>query len=313
MDQAKLSIVIVNWNTANYLKTCLQSIEQTIQRGIVKVYVVDNNSSDDSVEMVKKNFAWVDLIANKENLGFAKANNQVLKKNSTEYSLILNPDTKLTKGSVEELTNYLSSHLQVGAAGPMLLNVDGSIQKKGYYHCLPSLPQALLFYTDFSRLSFKSKFLVDRFWETDLKPNQIKEVDQIPGACLLIRKKVLKEVGYFDEDYPLWFEDVDLCFKLRERGYELMFVPQAKVFHAGGASFEKWTDQSAQEVRFYKSLFIFFDKHTNLFTRLLIRVIILGNLIYLVLTKATKQALTPANQRKIFIRHKLEVIKCLLV
>ena len=307
-----LSIVIVNWNTAEYLKVCLQSIRKNLEKGRILIYVVDNASKDDSVRMIKEIFPWVKLITNTENVGFAKANNQVLKKVSTDYILILNPDTRLTKGSLSKLVDYLSSHPQVAACGPMLLNPNGSIQKKGYYHRLPSLLQAFLFYTEASRLSFKSKFLVKKYWEDELSINHSQEIEQIPGACLLIRNEVLKEVNYFDEDYTLWFEDVDLCFKIKRLGYQLMFIPAIIVFHVGGASFEKWTDDVAKQIRFLKSLFIFFDKHKNYLSRFLIRVIIICNLIYLILTKSVKQIITPANHRKEFIKNKWEAVKCLL-
>lgn len=310
----EISIVIVSWNTANLLRNCLHSIYENVikQSKGVKVYVVDNASTDESVQVVQKEFPWVNLTANEENVGFAKANNQILKKLKSEYVFILNPDTKIKKNSVSSLLKFLEKNPDAGACGSLLLNADGSIQKMGYYHKFPSLIQTLLFYTEISRFSKKSKYLINNYWESDYNVKQIQEIDQIPGACIFAKVEVLKKVGFFSEDFPIWFEDVDLCFKLKKMGYKLYIVPQSQIYHHYGSSFNKWEDEVKKQCRFFKSLFLFFDKHKNIFSRILVRFIIISNFYYLVFSKSIKQLFTPTEDRKQFIVRKLKVAKCLL-
>lgn len=312
MKKVQLSIIIVSWNTKEALKDCLDSIKKFPPSMSFEVNVIDNASVDGTVDLVCKKFPWVQLILNKENLGFAKANNQVLRETKSDYVLILNSDTVLAKNSVNLLFNFLQANKSVGACGPLLLNPDGSLQESGYYRKFPSLIQGLLFYTQLDSVSRKSKFLKEKYWETRLDKERITEVDQIPGACILATKIVLEEVGFFNEDYPLWFEDVDLCFKLKQAGFKLFLVPESRVTHLGGTSFSKWNEEVKKQTRFYKSMFIYFDKHTNLMSRFLIRIIILLNLLYLIITKEFKQLITPTSDRKIFINQRMELIKCLL-
>lgn len=309
----KLLIVIVNWNSADLVQECLKSIKKNLKLNSYEVYVVDNASADNSIEVISQKFSWVKLIANQENLGFAKANNQVLKKIKSEYALILNPDTEITLGAIENMLEFLKEHPGVGAVGPVLLNSDRTVQKEGYYRRFPTLLQAVFFYTQLSKFSFKSKFLVSKLWESNFSEKTETEVDQIPGACLLVSTELLKKINYFDEDYPLWFEDVDLCFKIKNLGYKLMLVPQSKVIHIGSGSFNKWQDEVQKQIRFFKSLFIYADKHLNIFSRFIIRFIIIGDLFFLILPKIFRQIQKPNNNRKEFILSKLEVAKCLLV
>ncbi len=306
-----LSIVIVNWNSFDLLKKCLQSIKKNVLI-LNEVWVVDNNSADKSVEMVKKHFSWVKLIVNKENLGFAKANNQALKKIRTKYVLILNPDTEVLKGSIEILLNFLEENKQISVCAPLLLNPDKSIQKKGYYRKFPTLLQAIFFYTDLSKYSFKNNFLVNHLWEDSINGKKITEVSQIPGACIFARTNVLKIVGFFNEKYFVWFEDVELCLRLKKLGEKIVVVPESKIIHVGGGTFKKQTDEVAKQSRFFKSMFLFFDLNKNIIERILIRFIIIGNYLYLVTTKGFKQLITPTVDRKEFVKFKWEMLKCLL-
>lgn len=303
-----LSIIVVSWNTKDLLRKCLSSVEKFAPEGC-EVLVVDNGSGDGSSEMVKKNFPKVKLIENKENLGFARANNQAAREAKGEYLLILNSDTKVTRGAIGELLDCCK---EVSACGPKLINPNGTTQHFGFYRRLPSLVQALLFYTDLYRVSIKSKFLTRRFYETDLD-NKAKEVEQIPGAALMICTKVFKKLGGFDEGYPFWLEDVDLCFKLRQGGYKMSYCPEARVIHIGGASVELWKNKASREARFYQSLFIFFDKHKNFLERVLIRLIIHSNLWFKAISRSIMQIFSPNKGRGEFIKLVLEIDKRLLL
>lgn len=304
----KLVIIIVNWNTADLTSRCLSSIKRNLAENLYDVYVVDNASSDKSAEVIRKNFKWVNLVVNDKNLGFAKANNQILKKIKNEYALILNPDTLIKKNSIEPLLNFLSTNQNAAMAGPALLNKDGSIQHFGMYRKAPSLLQALLFYTDLYKLSIKNKFLVNRFWESDVEKETISEVDQIPGAAMLARTAAFKKIGFFDEDYPFWFEDVDLCNKLRKNGYKLYYVPESKIIHFVGGATDKWQNRAKKEARFWKSLFIYFDKNKSVIESILVKTIIVGSQIFMLLSRLLMQIIKPNNKRANFIRLKVEIL-----
>lgn len=302
-----VSIIVVSWNTKALLKSCLRSLSKFPPKDRYDVWVVDNGSTDGSAEMVKKNFPRVKLITNKENLGFARANNQALRKVGSKYVLFLNSDTKITKGALDRMIGFMDTNAEVAACGPRLVNPDGSTQHLGFYRRLPSIAQAVFFYTDLYRLSIKNKFLVKRFWESEVDKEHIQEVEQIPGAALLIRRDVLGRIGFFDEGYPFWLEDVDLCFRLRKEGERMFYLPQSQVVHIGGASLGRWSDRANKEARFWKSLLIFFDKNKSHLDRVLIRVIIHGNLWFQAISRSLMQLFSPKKSRGKFIRLVLEV------
>lgn len=304
-----LSIVIVNWNTKELIRDCLKSIKKNLTEQLYKVYMVDNASSDKSVQMIKKYFRWVNLIENKENLGFARANNQVLKKIKSEFVLILNPDTIIRPKSIEKMVEYLIKDKKTAAVGPGLLNKDGTVQHLGLYRKPPTLMQAIFFYTDLYRISIKVPLLVHKFWEEDVESNEAIEVDQIPGACILGRIVYLRRTGFFDESYPFWFEDVDLCFKLRKLGFKLMYIPTAKIVHIVGGATDKWTDRAKKEARFFKSLFIFFDKNKPSWQSILIRVIIVSSQLFMLVSRTIMQTFKPNQKRLSFIKLKLFILK----
>ncbi len=253
-----LSVVIVNWNTAPLLLRCLESLYQTL-RGDFEIFVVDNASADGSAAAVKAKFPGVRLIENAQNAGFARACNQGLRLSTGAYLWLLNPDTAVRPGAAGRLIDFLRAHPEAGAVGPKLLNPDGSDQRRGYYRKFPSLLQVLLFYTLLRKFSLRIGFLRRRFWEhTDM--NATCEVDQIPGASLLMRREVLDSPGLLDERIFLFFEDVDFCYRLKKAGWRLYYYPQAEIVHQGGASFES-ADRAAVMGRFYESMLYFFGKH----------------------------------------------------
>jgi GT2 family glycosyltransferase len=265
-----LSIIIVNWNTSQNLKKCLNSIKKYKLGMSFEIYVVDNSSSDNSIKMVKKNFPDVKLIANKENNGFAGANNQVLKTVKSKYVFTVNPDIEFMPNTVKNLLTFLKTNKKTVACSPLMLNPDRTVQKKGYYHRFPSLIQALLFYTNLVKISKKITWLKYKYWESPFDLKHPFEVDQLPGACVFAYRTKLKEVGFFDERYPLLFEDVDLSYKLKKRGYDLFVVPESKIIHEGGASFKKLDDGIAQR-KFLTGLLVFFDIHKSLLEKIIIR------------------------------------------
>ena len=247
-----ISIIIVNWNTAELLENCLASILADPPTSPFEVWVVDNASSDDSLRMVREKFPQVHVIENRENLGFASANNQAIQRCAGNYVLLLNPDTLVKSGALQALRDFLEKTPKAGAAGARILNPDGSLQISSWPR--PTLSRELwrLFHLD-SVLPYAEYPLTK--WEA----NQAQDVDLLLGACLLLRKDVLDQVGLLDEDYFIYSEEIDLCVRIQRAGWRLFWVPEAEVVHFGGQS----TQQAPTEMflNLYHGKIKFFRKH----------------------------------------------------
>jgi GT2 family glycosyltransferase len=251
-EAPRLSIVIVNWNTCDLLQACLQSIFDDLPDGSTEVWVVDNASTDGSDAMVAENFPQVRLIRSQQNLGFAAANNLAIRRSSGRYLLLLNPDTQVEPGTLETLLQFLETSFEFGAAGARLLNSDGSLQVSAY-------PRPTLF-REFWRLFHLDKIKpLANYPMSEWGVDDSRDVDVLMGACLLARRKILDEIGLFDEDFFMYSEEVDLCYRVQRAGWRLAWVPQARVIHHGGQS----TQQVAREMflQLYRGKIKFFRKH----------------------------------------------------
>lgn len=251
-----VSIVIVSWNVAKQLKKCLPSLKMYTKKVRYEVIVVDNNSSDDTAHLVKEKFRWVRFIKAGSNLGFAKANNLGIKGSKGKVILILNPDTIFFENTIHKLFNYLKSNPKVGAVGPKLVNTDGGLQ-----------PSVRIFPTIWTELIGKTKLdiLLPRnrifgsyrmtWWNFD----SIREVDQIMGACMMIPRNVFDEVGVFDEQFKMYFEEVDLCFRIKKAGWKVIYYPDSTLTHIGRQS----SLQAVQKMRKLRmqSLYKYFKKN----------------------------------------------------
>jgi GT2 family glycosyltransferase len=234
--QPRLSIIIVNWNTKPYLESCLASIHDALPSVDTEVIVVDNASADGSPKMVREGFPGDHLVANATNRGFAGGVNDGLRLATGRFILILNPDIVIRKGVVEQLMAFMEQEQGVGAVMPSLRNEDGSLQK-GYVRRLPSLMQVLLFATVLQPWASRKPRLVGRYLEAPRGREDVVDVEQIPGGFLLSAREVLELVGPFDESYRLFFEDVDWCSRVRERGLRLIMLSFLEITHIGGRSF----------------------------------------------------------------------------
>lgn len=222
----KLTISVVNYNAGEHLIRCLDSLRKIKEEIEFDVYVVDNNSSDGSIESSKKKFPNFNYILNTENLGFGKAHNLALKKAKTPYVLVLNPDTQIPPETLVKMLEFMEENPQVGIASPRVEKADGSLDVASH-RGFPTPWASFLYY-----------FLKnDRLYHlTDRDMTKTHEVDSVVGAFMLIRKSVLEIVGYFDEDYFLYGEDIDLCFRVKKAGFKVMYVPSVKVLHVKGVS-----------------------------------------------------------------------------
>lgn len=247
-----ISIIIVSWNTTGFLENCLASILANPPASPFDIWVVDNASSDHSARMVRQKFPQVHLIENRENVGFARANNQAIQRCTGKYVLLLNPDTIVAADALQALVKFLDLHPKAGAAGARILNPDGSLQISS--HPQPTLSRELWRMFHLDALSPYAAYPRTK-WET----TQPQEVDVLMGACLLVRKEVLDQVGILDENYFIYSEEVDLCYRIQRAGWRIYWVPQAEIVHFGGQS----TQQASTEMflNLYQSKIQYFRKH----------------------------------------------------
>ena len=243
----KLSIVIVSYNVRAYLEQCLQSVQRALEGIEGEVWVVDNLSSDDSVEVLKRDYPWVRLIVNQENLGFSRANNIAIRQSSSDYVLLLNPDTVVAEDTLRGVLQFMDAHPEAGGAGVMMHNADGTLAPESR-RALPTPWVAGL-----KMLGFTKRYYMSHLpWD---KPGRI---DVISGAFCMLRRKAIDQVGLLDEDFFMYGEDIDLSYRLLKGGWQNWYLPFS-IVHYKGKSTQK-TDYRYVHV-FYQAMLIFFRKH----------------------------------------------------
>jgi N-acetylglucosaminyl-diphospho-decaprenol L-rhamnosyltransferase len=269
-DVYDLAIVIVNYNVRDLLRRCLQTVFAS--EGVnFRVCVVDNNSPDDSVEMVRAEFPQVQLIANEENVGYPAANNQGLRalgvddrRQTTDdqqpsyprYALLLNPDTELPPDGLAQVVGYMDAHPDIGVIGPKLLLPDGQLDMA----CRRAFPTpAVSFYrmVGLSRL-FPRSPRFGRYNMTFLDVDEIAEVDSVVGAFMLVRGTAVQQVGLMDEQFWMYGEDLDWAKRIKDAGWRVVYYPKVTVLHVKRASSRQ---NPRAQVEFYRAMLIFYYKH----------------------------------------------------
>ncbi len=298
-----LSIIIVNWNVRDLLRACLASVQRSWGAGgqggreagepyhftnlpiyrstiTIEVIVVDNASSDGSAEMVTAEFPWVRLIANAENRGFTGGNNQGLAISAGRYVFFLNPDTVVVGDALATMVAYLDAHPEIGALGPQLRYGDGSLQSSR--RRFPTFATALFESTPVGwhwpnnpwarryRMEEKKTFEVS---ETS-KVSTGEEVDWLVGAALMVRREALAQVGGFDEGYFMYSEELDLCRRIKQAGWRIVYLPAAQIIHYEGKSSEQIV--AARHIRFQTSKVRYFRKFHGPLAAEVLRVFVLG-------------------------------------
>ncbi|HEY7752021.1 MAG TPA: glycosyltransferase family 2 protein, partial [Ignavibacteriaceae bacterium] len=217
-----LSIIIVNYNVKEFLQNLLHSIEKASSNISKEIIIVDNASEDGSVELIKQKFSSVNMIENKTNLGFGKANNQALKIAKGEYILLINPDTIVSEDTFHTLLNFFNSNPEAGLAGCKILNPDGTLQLA----CRRSFPGPWTSFCKVTGLSnlFPNSKIFARYNLTYLDENLTYEVDAISGSFMMMRRDVYEKAGGFDEQFFMYGEDLDLCYRIKEVGYKVFYV-----------------------------------------------------------------------------------------
>ncbi|MGH2592460.1 MAG: glycosyltransferase family 2 protein [Anaerolineae bacterium] len=249
-----LSIVVVNWNVRDLLRRCLDSIFAAGQPRL-EVIVVDNASSDGSLDMLRADFPHVTLIANADNRGFPAANNQGLAAARGRLVMTLNPDTAIVADALARMIAYLDAHPDVGALGPQLLNPDGSIQSSR--RRFPTFATALFESTWLQGIAPHS--VLRRYYVDDVPGDVPQEVDWVTGACIVVRREALEAVGGFDPDFFMYSEELDWCRRIKSAGWKIVYLPAAKVIHHLGKSSEQVV--AARHIHFQTSKVRYFRKY----------------------------------------------------
>ncbi len=253
----KLSIIIVNYNVRYFLEQCLQSVRHAANKTETEIFVVDNASTDGSMEMVRELFPEVQLIINTENLGFSKANNQAIRKAKGEYILLLNPDTVVEEDTFVKVCTFMDTHADAGGLGVYMIDGKGNFlpeSKRG----LPT--PAVAFYKIFGLSAlFPHSRTFGKYHLGYLDKDQTHEVDVLSGAFMLLRKSTLDKTGLLDEDYFMYGEDIDLSYRITKAGYKNYYYPGTRIIHYKGESTKK---SSVNYVFvFYRAMVIFAKKH----------------------------------------------------
>jgi GT2 family glycosyltransferase len=244
-----ISIIIVNWNTKDLLRKCIESVYKTIHDVCYEVIVVDNASLDGSVSMLQKAYPQVIIIQNEENRGFGAANNQAIQIMNGKYALLLNSDTVLTENAIKELFVFLETHSEAAMVCGQLLNADGSKQNS-----IASLPTLLTLMTNMPMLEY---LFPKRYPSKRYHYGEPVEIDSGIGACLMVRKKAIDEVGMFDECYFFFFEETDWARQMKQAGWKVFHVPTANIYHLQGQSIGK---NIRSRIEFYRSRYQYFRK-----------------------------------------------------
>ncbi len=254
MKPVDLSVVIVSYNTRDLLATCLASLADSGPE--IEIIVVDNASEDRSAAMVLERFSRVRLIQNLHNPGYACASNQGIRASSGRYVLLLNPDTEIRPGALDRVLAFANSCPDLGAVGLQLLNPDGTLQPSG--RRFPTLASAL-----------GELLPLPERWRRHLRGDlegrdysQVCQVDEVSGAAMCLRRAALDQVGLFDEDFFFLGEDIDLCWRLRQAGWTVVYFPEARVVHLWGSSRNK-TNPYRVSLLSQRSYYLLFRKHRS--------------------------------------------------
>lgn len=264
-----VSIIVVNWNTKDLLAKCLRCVQQTVKKVSYEILVVDNNSTDGSQDMMRQDFPDVTLIANSQNGGFAKANNQAMHVSKGRYVLLLNSDAFVKENTIDYMVAFMDEHPEAGMAGCKLLYEDGRLQPSST--SFPTLETEFYMATRLDKIFPKSptfgKYLMT-YWNFD----SVRDVDIIMGAFMLVRASAITQVGHMDESYFMYSEEADWCYRFKKAGWKIYFVPDVETIHIWWGSGRKVRVE--MHIQMYKSKVFFFRKNYGAFPSQILKVLI---------------------------------------
>ena len=243
LPEPRVSTVVLSWNTEDLLRSCLLSLRGMSDRDQHEVIVVDNGSDDDSAGMVEREFQEVRLIRTGRNLGYAEGNNVGIRLARGRQVLLLNSDTEVEPDSIWRLADFLEQNPEYGAVGSLLVSPDGSVQQA----CMrfPTLAVAVGYDTWFGKRSFFKK-RIDHYFYSEFDHTRSEDVDQPPGTALMVPRAVFESVGLLDPDLFLFYNDVDLCRRIRQSGFRIRYLAESRILHHGGASTSRYGSFAAE-------------------------------------------------------------------
>ncbi|MBN2031026.1 glycosyltransferase [bacterium] len=252
-----LSIIVVNYNVKPFLERALLSIQKALEGISSEIFVVDNASGDGSVTMIKERFPDVHLISNVENAGFARANNQALRCAKGKMICLINPDTFVQEDTFKVCLDYLENHPSVGAVGCKIVNPDGTLQLS----CRRSIPTPWVAFAKVAFLStlFPKSKRFGRYNLTYLNPDEITEVEALSGSFMVVRQEVIDQIGLLDEAFFLYGEDLDWCYRMQQKGWKIVYLPETQIIHYKGRSTRE-ASFDTQSI-FYEAMRLFVKKH----------------------------------------------------
>jgi len=254
-----LSVIIVNFNAGDYLRNCLNSVFTASQKIDHEVFVVDNNSTDGSVEMISYEFPYVKLILNKINSGFSAANNQAINQSTGQFVLILNPDTIVESDTFMKCIEFMNTHPDAGALGVKMSDGEGNYLPESK-RAFPSLLSAFFKISGGTYLFPKSKVL-NRYYLPQIDQNETSITEVISGAFMFIRREALDISGLFDEDFFMYGEDIDLSYRLMQTGFKNYYLPEVRIIHFKGKCTPK--DNYKDVFHFYNAMRIYVEKRAG--------------------------------------------------
>jgi len=266
-----LSIIIVNYNSSKDLLQCLDSIRQTVKKIKYEVIIIDNNSIDqESLATAIGNYPMATLLACKKNHGFAAANNIGIRKATGSLLLLLNPDTLVLDNAIEKMYHFLSSRIDVAVVGPSVIKENGSLEP----YCArrsPGIWTEVFYHTGLARLFPKSK-IFGRYLMTYWDHTTQKEIELLTGSCMMVKKQSAKKVGYLNERFFLYGDDVEWCYRFRKAGYKIYFNPSARIVHKGGKSTRP--QRSTTIIIAFDSMYKFIKFYHGLINSIIYRIVV---------------------------------------
>jgi len=257
-DYDMITIIIVTYNSEKFIRNCIDSIQKKTKRTDYEIVVVDNNSRDNTAEIIYKEFKNVRLIRNRKNVGFAVANNIAIERSKGDLIMLLNPDTVLENDAIGVLSDFLSKNTDVGCAGSKLLYFDGTLQLS--CRRFPNFINVFFGRRSILRHMFPRNPVSRKFMLENMDYNCTQDVDWVMGAAMMMRRDMIEAVGSFDEQYFLFVEDTDLCYRIRESGKKVMYVPESVIRHYHGASVKEGFSRS--QLQHNIGMYKFFKKYS---------------------------------------------------
>ncbi len=252
-----LSVIIVNYNTKKLTMDCIQSVLNSKLNFQYDIFVVDNASSDGSVEEIKSKFAHVHVISNKENVGFSKANNQAIKASNSRYVLLLNSDTIVNENTLDEMIFFMDEETNVGAVGCEVNLPDGTLDK-ACHRGFPT-PEASLYYMLGLAKKFPNSAKYNSYHKSYMNMHEVHDIDCLVGAFMVVRREAFEQVGLLDEEFFMYGEDIDWCYRIKEAGWRIVYNPTVSIVHYKGASSRRKPIKIVYE--FHRAMYLFHKKH----------------------------------------------------